>query len=151
MQTFRAFARLLPGIVLVLACSGLDPRVGARQGKCGVSLTQSGQSTTGSSYPSVGSGQSSATPACEGNTGEPCNDCESAHCCASRSACYGDPVCACADQVLDQCLDEAGTAPMAEAAEQAAGCWRTFWLAGSVEQARITCQRSWCQAECGVP
>jgi hypothetical protein len=92
-----------------------------------------------------------SAPTCATDTGSPCDDCENTHCCATRSACYGDPVCACADVALDECLDAAESSAMAGAPAQTSGCWNVFSARGTVEQARVACQRAWCQTECGLP
>lgn len=138
--------------LLAWGCSFADARVGARQDACDLADDGSVQSTphTGSYY-RVGAATTAATPVCEGNTGSACDDCESAHCCARRSACYGDPVCACADQALDRCVDDARAAPAEEIAARAARCWDTFSATGTVEQARVACRRAWCQMECALP
>jgi hypothetical protein len=129
------------------SCSSVEAKVGAPQGACGIDAGAPGPAMSGSSYYPVGTRQTPAAATCAGNTGSSCDDCESAHCCSTRSACYGDPVCACADLALDHCLDDASAA----VADRNTQCWNTFSAAGNVEQARIACQRSWCQMECGVP
>jgi len=144
------FAAALVAALLSTACSWTDARVGAPQEACAIESAASGPAMSGSSsYYSVGARQTAFPPTCAGNTGSSCDDCESAHCCATRSACYGDPVCACADLALDHCLDDAAVSTAV--AERTGQCWKTFSAAGDVEQARIACQRSWCQMECGVP
>jgi hypothetical protein len=75
--------------------------------------------------------------------------CENTHCCAARSACYGDPVCACADLGLDECLDAAESS--ADAPGDVARCWSAFSAKGTVEAERVACERAWCQRECSVP
>jgi hypothetical protein len=132
-------------------CSLADPRVGALQEACGLSVTDGGPSgATGSGY--YGTSTSSKGGAtCKAVTDNPCDECESEHCCASRSACYGDPVCACADMTLDECLDDAEEADAGKGSPAAAVCWSQFTAKGTVEQARVACERSWCQTECGIP
>src|SRR4051812_2281027 len=78
------------------ACSFTDGKIGAPQDACDLGDAGPEQITPGAGgYYRVGASSTSAAPVCEGNTGSACDDCESTHCCARRSACYGDPVCAC--------------------------------------------------------
>jgi hypothetical protein len=137
---------------LAASCSFADAKVGARQDACDIAAAGQMQTTphTGSYY-RVGTASTAAAPVCEGNTGDACNDCESAHCCARRSACYADPVCACADLALDRCLDDANAAPAVELAARTSQCWNTFSATGTVEQSRVACRRAWCQMECELP
>jgi hypothetical protein len=127
------------------ACSVADPRFGASQVDCGLAVASTGQTGPGN----YGATQRQRTPTCELVVDNPCDVCESTHCCATRSACYGDPSCACADQALDECLDDAETSTDEHAAS--AACWNTFADRGIAESARVACQRAWCQTECGVP
>lgn len=137
---------------LAAGCSFADARVGAPQDACGIEDEGQVETTLRpGNYYRAGAASGSAAPICEGNTGSACNDCEGAHCCARRSACYGDPVCACADLALDGCLDDAKAAPAAEIAARTSQCWSTFSAAGTVEQLRVACQHAWCQMECQVP
>src|SRR5881394_1184324 len=128
-------AAALVAALLSTSCSWVDARVGAPQEACGTESEASGQAVSGNNYYPVGARQTAAAPTCAGNTGSSCDDCEGAHCCATRSACYGDPVCACADLALDECLDDA--AASTAVAERTDQCWKTFSAAGNVEQARI--------------
>jgi hypothetical protein len=138
--------------LLAAGCSFADAKVGARQGACDLTGTGNTQATPHgkSSYRAVAA-STSAAPVCEGSNGNACDDCESAHCCASRSACYGDPVCACADLALDGCLDEADAAPAEEIAARESQCWNVFSAIGTVEQARVACRLAWCKVECASP
>jgi hypothetical protein len=138
-------------VFLSAGCSAVDAKTGAPQGTCGIAAPGGAQATPGGSYYPVGAAKTPAAPTCEGNTGSACNDCEGAHCCGTRSACYGDPVCACADQAFDTCLDAAAATSATEIAARTSQCWAKFSVAGTVEQARIACQRSWCKMECEVP
>ena len=137
---------------LAAGCSFADAKVGAPQEACNLGDAGHVQGTPGAgSYSRVSEVSTSAAPVCMGNTGSACDDCEGVHCCARRSACYGDPVCACADLALDRCLDDAKVAPAAEVAARTSECWGTFSATGTVEQARVACQRAWCQTECLGP
>jgi hypothetical protein len=131
-------------LVLGQGCSFVDPQVGLSQVSCGISA--GGASQSGSSYYGTNTSPTGSTPACQTNATSSCDDCEAAHCCATRSACYGDPVCACADLNLDECLDAA-----AGQATQVSQCWSIFSGKGTTEQARSSCQRAWCQAACNIP
>ena|SRR5450432_2973958 len=132
-------------------CSSVEAKVGAAQAACGLDSKSGTPATQGGGYYPVGAAKTPASPTCEANTGSACDDCEGTHCCATRSACYGDPVCACADLAFDHCLDDAETAPAAEIAAQRSQCLAAFSAAGTAEKARIACQRAWCQTECEVP
>ncbi len=148
----REKIRLLVGLLALLAggCSFADAQVGARQDTCDLNGGHAQTPPRASGYYRSDPVDPSAPPVCEGNTGRACDDCESAHCCARLSACYGDPVCACADLALDQCLDQAKAAPVAEVAARASECWNTFSAAGIVEEARVACRRAWCEPECAL-
>ncbi len=154
-MTTRALASwwltALLAAVLTAGCSFADAKVGAPQDACDLGDAGHVQGTPGASgYSRVSEASTSAAPVCV-STGNACDDCEGAHCCARRSACYGDPVCACADLALDRCLDDAEVAPVAEVAARSSECWGTFSATGTVEQARVACQRAWCQTECLGP
>ena len=136
-------------LLVVFGCSFVDPQAGAPQTACGISFGGSSASGSGTGYYGSGSASARGEPTCAASAGSPCNECENAHCCATRSACYGDPVCACADLALDECLDAAETS--ADEAAQRSVCWSTFALKGTVEQERVNCQRAWCQTACAVP
>jgi hypothetical protein len=84
---------------------------------------------------------------CLPDAGSDCDNCESTWCCATRLACYHDPVCACADHWLDECLSANPDASESDIAE----CWDAFSSRGAVEKARVACQRAWCQVPCAVP
>jgi len=98
--------------------------------------SSTGYGMTGTSTPTI----------CAEDAGSPCDDCESKWCCSTRLPCYEDPVCVCLDRALDGCLDSAGKGESAIAA-----CWASFSSSGSVEAARVACERLWCQEACGVP
>ena len=138
--------------LLAAGCSFVDANVGARQDACdrvdGGHLQTAPD--TGNDY-RLGAAVTSAPPVCEGNSGRTCDDCESAHCCARRSACYADPVCACADLTLDQCIDDAKASPEAELAARTIQCWTAFSAVGTVERARVACRLAWCRVECELP
>jgi len=131
------------------ACSYVDPHVGAAQTSCGLDVAGSSQASSGSSYYGASPSSAPAGSTCALTTDNPCDACETAHCCATRTACYGDPTCACADVALDQCLDDAETSDDPTASRSK--CWSAFGAKGSVEQARVACERAWCQTECEVP
>jgi hypothetical protein len=82
---------------------------------------------------------------CAADSGNACDDCESQWCCTQHLACYQDPTCACVDQTLDHCLDDAGPD-----ASTAGPCWDSFASAGAVEAARVACLKAWCGSQCGV-
>ncbi|HEX3775501.1 MAG TPA: hypothetical protein VHV51_13610 [Polyangiaceae bacterium] len=131
------------------ACSFVDPHAGPTQTECGISFGGSAQTGAGSSYYGSTAHPTAAGPSCALSTDNSCDQCETTHCCATRSACYGDPSCACADQALDACLDQAETSSN-QGAQQSL-CWNAFSARGTAEQARVACQRAWCQSECEVP
>jgi hypothetical protein len=136
-------------LFLGAGCSFVDPQAGAAQAACGISGGGASQTGPGAAYYGTPTTQTtkSGAPTCATVPMSPCDDCESTHCCATRSACYGDPVCACADAALDECLDQAATG----ASTDVTRCWDLFAAKGTVEQARVACQRSWCQTECKIP
>lgn len=134
-------------LLSISGCSLVDPQAGAPQAACGISSASS--SAAGPAYYGPGSSHASAAPICAASSGSACDVCENAHCCASRSACYGDPVCACADLGLDECLDAEPSG--ADSASQVARCWSAFSAHGTIEQERVACERAWCKSECAVP
>jgi hypothetical protein len=148
MFAVRRFGCWLSLLAFGVGCTFVDPHVGALQAACEMAAgpVPSGQGT--GSYGMTPKAQS--TPICASNTGNACDDCENAHCCPTHSACYGDPVCACADLALDECLDAIDAGP-ADHQTRVSDCWSAFAAKGSPEQARVSCQRSRCQTECGVP
>jgi len=135
-------------IFTLVACSYVEPHVGASQTSCGLEMAGSSQTSSGPGYYGSNSA-SSPSSTCALTNDNPCDACETAHCCATRSACYGDPTCACADMTLDECLDDAETSP--DEATSRSKCWNAFGAKGTVEQARVACERAWCQTECEVP
>ena len=142
---------VLLALALAAGCSFGDARVGAAQTACGVD--DAGQPPTkpgAAGYYAVGS-KTSAAPTCETHGDSACDVCEATHCCTPRSACYSDPVCACADLTLDHCRDDAEAAADAEVDAGVARCWSAFSARGAVERDRVACQRGWCQKECEVP
>jgi hypothetical protein len=141
-------------LISLSGCPLVDPQVGPAQASC----APAGESSGSYSYGGATSSGSSADESCPMDAGNACDDCESLHCCATRSACYGDPVCDCADQALDACLNAAGDDAAAHASDAAADasgavtrCWDAFSATGQVAQARVSCQRMWCQQACAVP
>jgi hypothetical protein len=145
----RRILRLNASAALMAAVSGcslFDPQVGADQAACG-------EEAGGASGGGYGSNPNAdAGGICGADAGSPCDDCESAHCCATRLACYGDPVCHCADQALDSCLDlVSGDDAAPAASDSATRCWNLFSASGHVAQARVSCERAWCQDLCGIP
>jgi hypothetical protein len=134
------------GFVAVGGCSLIDPKVGPAQASCAAA----GQSSGGYSYGGATS-SSGADDSCPLDAGNACDDCESLHCCDTRRACYGDAVCGCADQALDTCLDSADDDASADASQASARCWDAFSATGHIAQARVSCQRMFCQVECAVP
>jgi hypothetical protein len=136
-MTYRSLLSL--SLSTLSACSLLDPKVGPDQAACADQADGSGNSGYAPAAPTA----TSAT--CGADAGSPCDDCESVHCCETRLACYGDLVCGCADKTLDGCLEDAqGDASIV-------GCWEAFSAAGRIAQARLACERAWCQDVCGVP
>jgi hypothetical protein len=146
------------GMVLLLApiaaCSAIDPQVGPSQESCGVSaIGTTGPSGNGGYGSSPYGGYSSSKPAssesCGIDAGSPCDDCESKYCCATRTACYADPVCTCVDQAMNTCLsstDQMGNVPSAAAN----ACWNAFASGGTLEAARVACERAWCPGPCAI-
>jgi hypothetical protein len=133
-------------LLVLCGCSFTDPRVGPAQASCTEGAGGYGNGSASSGYGGDGGGS------CGTDSGDPCDDCESLHCCTTRLACYGDRVCGCSDQALDECLNTANDDAGADASDAAVGgCWATFAASGAVAQARVSCQRTWCQQACGVP
>jgi hypothetical protein len=133
------------GFVLALsqlalfACSFLDPSVGPNQAAC--SARSGSASSTG-----YGSAAADAAGTCGSDAGSACDDCESRWCCHTRNACYADPVCDCADEAMDTCME------MAAGEDAATGrCWSVFGESGDVAKSRLACLRAWCQGVCGLP
>lgn len=143
----KALSSLLLCVALS-ACSFADPHQGPVQSLCGIASGGSSDTSAGSAYYGVPMEQA-AGPSCSVNSDDPCDVCEITHCCATRSACYGDPTCACADIALDQCVESAEQS--ADETASASACWSAFTAKGNAEQARVTCQRAWCKAECETP
>jgi hypothetical protein len=140
-------ARLLRAVsplalLALAACSVLDPNVGANQAACGAQ--------TASPVGGYGSTGTDAAAMCAADAGSACDDCESRWCCPTRVACYADPVCNCADQAMDMCVDmppaDAGTGDAA-----VAYCWQAFAASGDIAKSRLACVRAWCQDVCGAP
>jgi len=152
-------ARSLPlafALASLPGCSAIDPQVGPSQESCGAKVAGAGNGSGNAGYPPTPSSGSQASPAaapwqtCSADAGSPCDDCESKWCCMTRLACYADPVCACADQALDACLDSTeqdGGVPSAGAT----ACWTAFSARGTVEEARVACVRAWCSNPCSGP
>jgi hypothetical protein len=141
----------LLGLASVAACSAIEPEVGPSQESCGVSPIGPASTAVSGGYgssPSGGNSASSALPPsryCAPDAGGPCDVCESTYCCATRMACYMDPVCVCADNAMDECQDAA------KSADQVSACEDAFSARGTVEQARMTCLNAWCATVCGAP
>jgi hypothetical protein len=145
------------GMVLFLApiaaCSAINPEVGPSQESCGIgavgSAGPSGNGGYGSNPYGGSSSKAASSQSCSIDAGSPCDDCESKYCCTTRAACYADPVCICADNAMDGCLsstDQMGTVPSAPAT----GCWNAFASRGTVEAARVACERAWCTGPCAI-
>jgi hypothetical protein len=130
-------------IAAASGCSLFDPQVGANQAACG---QEAGVASAGYGP----SNKADAGGTCGADAGSACDDCESTHCCATRLSCYGDPVCDCADQALDSCLEMAGDDDAA-ASDSVARCWNQFSASGHIAQARLSCERAWCQDVCAIP
>jgi hypothetical protein len=151
--------RILRPSVLALAglagCADLDPKVGPSQESCAVAVDEPGATPGKAGYGSTTSNMSGAPTGtaeqCAGDAGSPCDLCESTYCCQTRLACYRDPVCLCADQALDLCLDGLGSDKNAPSPAEIATCRDAFSAHGSVEQARMACEQSWCGSECAPP
>jgi hypothetical protein len=146
--------------LLVLAslagCGAFDPRVGASQESCGVDLDDAGAAPGNAGYGatasspnggSMGSSQSCAPV----DGGSSCDTCENTYCCMTRLACYADPVCVCADETLDSCIESLEDGTSAPSAPQIATCRNAFSARGTVEAARMTCLQTWCATACAVP
>jgi hypothetical protein len=143
-------------VAATAGCDVLDPKVGLSQESCGVDAIApsaaggeyGGAGTKTSSAYGASSGASTSTAAiCELDAGSTCDDCESQFCCTTRSACYEDPVCICADQGLDRCLN----ATHAGDTSAIAACWDAFEENGTVEVERVACEKTWCEGPCAVP
>ena len=130
-------------------CSFVEPHKGSLQAECGIESSTDGQ--MGSGYPMATANSTQAAPTCAAVPDSACDNCESTHCCATRAGCYGDPVCACADLKLDECLDDAEASAGETRRAEVSACWSAFAATGAAEQARISCQRSWCETECSMP
>jgi hypothetical protein len=127
-------------------CSLVDPNVGPAQVWC--TAGEQGSNAYGGAAPGYAA---DAGGSCAADSGSACDDCESQYCCDTRLACYGDRVCGCADQALDQCLAMTGGDAEADASDGVARCWDAFTASGHIAQARVSCQRTWCQQACAVP
>ncbi len=141
-------------LAFLVGCSSVDPQVGSSQESCGVDAASPATAKGSAGYSSTSSGpgtpQTGASLVCMLDAGSPCDDCESTYCCTTRTACYTDPVCICADRALDLCsdsTDNGGATPSA----QTAACWAAFSARGTVEQARVACEKAWCATACALP
>ncbi len=155
MQRRRSCYLTLLAVASVAGCTAFDPKVGASQDSCGVDLDER-QPTASSGYGATAtSGYGSAMAAAQSCTpvdgGSACDTCESTYCCTTRLACYRDPVCVCADEVLDSCLDGLADAKTAPSSQQLDACRDAFSARGTVELARMTCQQAWCATACALP
>lgn len=144
---YRRWPLLAAWLCAAGGCSLLDPKVGPAQAACDDQQGGSNGSGYGPSTPD-------ASGTCGSDAGSDCDDCESQHCCQTRLSCYGDPVCNCADQALDMCLqmasnDDAGTTT--DGSDPVARCWDAFSATGRIAQARLACERAWCQVACAIP
>src|SRR5579864_8448351 len=135
----RAAARCLWGLALAsaLGCAEIEPQVGDSQESCGGNVpgapAPGGNSPYGSTGTSMYGGASAVTSpavACVADAGSACDICESTYCCMTRLACYRDPVCFCADQALDKCIDVASSKGSASAGQ---ACVDVFAAHGTVE------------------
>ncbi|HYQ02808.1 MAG TPA: hypothetical protein VER96_29255 [Polyangiaceae bacterium] len=138
-------------LLMGVGCSFVDPQVGAVQAVCGFDAGGGSPSGPGPGHYQRSTNQTGMTPICEAHPESTCNDCEATHCCATRSACYGDPTCACADLTLDECLEAAEANASEDQPASTSHCWNSFSASGTVERARVNCQRAWCQSECEIP
>lgn len=132
-------------------CAAFAPQVGVEQDSCPAGDDPVAAPSPGSGYGASTAGTASVSATaealvCSPDAGAACDACEGQFCCATRLACYEDPVCHCADDALDSCTDAAGTDPTRTAA-----CYAAFTGAGIVEQARMECLRTWCQVVCALP
>jgi hypothetical protein len=136
----------LPLLATGAGCSAFSPQVGPDQESCGEDAAVAAPAGQTGYGPAPTVAPTNVSPRCSPDGGEACDDCESQFCCATRLACYADPVCACADRAWDRCTDDA-----TRSASQKAACWAAFTSEGTVEAARVACERTWCQAVCNVP
>jgi hypothetical protein len=146
---------------LVLAslagCAEIDPQVGPSQESCGVSVAGAGPTAGNAGYGGASTSASRASAAtvqgqvCAADAGSACDVCESTYCCMTREACYKDPVCLCADQALDSCLEGLEDRMPPPTSAQLDACRDAFSARGTVEQARMACQQAWCAAACAAP
>src|SRR5262249_32643986 len=84
---------------------------------------------------------------CATDSGDACDDCVGAHCCAQEDACYNDNVCSTADGALDTCLDTADGG-----ADGGVGaCWNTFKASGQPAVDIYNCKHTYCLNECNAP
>src|SRR6185437_12506070 len=109
---------ILAAPLVAVACSSVNPHVGARQDTCSGEAT-SGPATSSGTYGGSAVAVAAASATCEADAGDACDDCESQWCCDALQACYHDPVCFCADGALDECLDGA-----AGDAATVSSCWQ---------------------------
>src|SRR5450432_115596 len=134
MTPARVLGSSLVLLILGVGCSFVEPQAGAPQAACGISFGGGSQSGTGAGYYGTSSGQTLGAPTCAASmdsADSTCDACENTHCCATRSACYGDPVCACADLKLDECLDAAETSAAADEPALLSRCWNAFSAKGT--------------------
>jgi hypothetical protein len=138
-----SFSILMVGLGLP-GCQALAPEVGPFRGMC----------VGGDLYavaPDAGaSGGVDPRCAVEDEAG-PCERCENEKCCTAKLACYDDSACSCADQMLDQCIEDIGGETAGDAPARLAECWADFSATGPNAKARADCQRDQCPAECEVP
>ena len=120
----------------VAACTALDPEVGAFRGNC------TGESEYGPPTGVTGDGYSRCAPG-SGTAHDACGECENANCCGPRFACYDDQICLCADQALDECLEDGD--------DPASDCYEAFLASGKKAKDRVACLRAACAEACAVP
>jgi hypothetical protein len=111
---------------------------------------------SGSGVDAAGGGDAGKTdPRCLPDGGfvdNTCDTCENSHCCATRFGCYDNTGCSAANDAFDGCLSAAtGDGGPADAGAAIAKCWSDLAASGAVANARVTCQRTYCKAECEVP
>jgi hypothetical protein len=152
---------LIAAMTTVLACKKTDddgadgdeatPTTDAGGGKDSAPSTDSG--STGDA--ATGNDAAKIDPRCLPDGGfvdNDCDTCENTHCCATRFGCYDDASCNSANDAFDACMSAAtGDGGPADAGAAIAKCWSDFEASSAVAKARVTCQRTYCKAECEVP
>jgi hypothetical protein len=141
----------LAGAVLVAACTAVEPQVGILLPQCAApNQPPAAAYGYGASAPAA-TGDAGAAATCDPDAGDPCDACEGAKCCEVHLACEGDSLCACADSVLDDCLNKLGPAKENRADPGVRQCWDAFVAASPVTRAYADCERAACADVCAVP